>query len=362
MNSSVQIGDRTIGDDHPLFISVEVGTTCNGSLDASLQLIDASAHAGADAIKFMIIGPEYFMSDRNVQYAYECASGARSENMFEMFSGLTFSTKAWQSIASRCKEKGIIFGVTVDYLLGVDLAVELNTAFLKLSSWDTGNVPLIQRMARTGRPLQIDTGPTTAGEIDKMLGWIQTEQCDDVVLVHCSHAAEPSGVNINSVPYMKDVFACPVGFSADNRDHVPELCAIGLGANLIEKTDVARLCNRRPPSHQGPRTGRICGVGEIDSPVRGDVGQTGDRPFSGGPPAEGTVFCERGRQHRHCERHPHRRADAGLQTTRFRHRAGNATADCGAHVQARHQRKRIADMVRCVATNADANSNAIDIE
>ncbi len=235
MNPTVQIADKVIGDGHPVFISVEVGTTCNGDLDASLAMIDAAANAGADAIKFMIIGPEYFMSDRSVVYEYECASGQRRENMYEMFSGLTFTTKEWQSIARRCNEKGIIFGATVDYIPGVNLAVELGAQFLKLSSWDTANVPLIRKMAQAGLPLQIDTGPTTAGDIDKMLGWIRAEDMHDVVLVHCSHAKEASGINVKSVPYMKNVFACPVGYSADDRDHVPELAAVSLGANLIEK-------------------------------------------------------------------------------------------------------------------------------
>ncbi|GJM26160.1 MAG: N-acetylneuraminate synthase [Phycisphaerae bacterium] len=235
MNSNVQIAGKIIGDGHPVFISVEVGTTCNGDLDASLKMIDAAASAGAEAIKFMIIGPEYFMSDRSVVYEYECASGKRHENMFEMFSGLTFTTKEWQAIAARCKERNVIFGATIDYLPGVNLAVELGAEFLKLSSWDTANVPLIRRMAQVGLPLQIDTGPTTAGDIDKMLGWIRAEELQDIVLVHCSHAKEASGVNVKSVPYMKDVFTCPVGYSADDRDQVPDLAAVSLGANLIEK-------------------------------------------------------------------------------------------------------------------------------
>ena len=235
MNQHVRIADKIIGDGQPVFISVEVGTTCNGDLDASLKLIEAASNAGADAIKFMIIGPEYFMSDRSVVYEYECASGQRHENMFEMFSGLTFTTKEWQTIAAHCRKCGIIFGATVDYLPGVNLAVELQTEFLKLSSWDTANVPLIRKMAQAGKPLQIDTGPTTAGDIDKMLGWIRAEEMDDVILVHCSHAKEASGVNVRSVPYMKNVFACPVGYSADDRDQVADLAAVSLGANLIEK-------------------------------------------------------------------------------------------------------------------------------
>jgi sialic acid synthase SpsE len=235
MNPNVRIADKIIGDGHPVFISVEVGTTCNGDLDASLKLIESAASAGADAIKFMIIGPEYFMSDRSVVYEYECASGQRRENMFEMFSELTFTTKEWQTIAAHCKKRGIIFGATIDYLPGVNLAIELGTEFLKLSSWDTANVPLIRRMAQAGLPLQIDTGPTTAGDIDKMLGWIRDEELQDVVLVHCSHAKEASGVNVKSVPYLKNVFGCPVGYSADNRDQVPDLAAVSLGANLVEK-------------------------------------------------------------------------------------------------------------------------------
>jgi N-acetylneuraminate synthase/N,N'-diacetyllegionaminate synthase len=231
----VRIADRWIGGDEPIFIVVETGTTCNGSVETALRMVDAAKEVGADAIKFMIIGPEYFMSDTTVTYEYEWAGGQRSENMFEMFKGLLFSPEEWIRIRDHCREREIIFYATVDYLLGVDLAEQLEVPAYKLSSWDTRHFPLIQRMAQTGKPLEIDLGPNTLSDVEKMLQVIHNEGNDQVILVHCSHAKNDADIHIRTVPYLQQVFGLPVGYSADSRDFVPDLMAVALGTNLIEK-------------------------------------------------------------------------------------------------------------------------------
>jgi len=235
MKPTVTIGGRDIGDGAPLFLAVETGTTANGSLETALRLVDAAKAAGADAIKFMLIDPDAFMSDRTVTYEYEWAGGRRVENMYEMFQKLRFRPDEWQEIAGRCRERGIIFYATVDYLEGVELAERLDVPAYKLSSWDAGNLPLVREMARTGKPLQIDAGPITLAEIDRLLEFIDREGSDQAIIVHCTHATEDDQVNMRSVPYLKRTFHVPVGYSADSRDHVPDLIGLALGANLIEK-------------------------------------------------------------------------------------------------------------------------------
>ncbi|MCB9865196.1 MAG: N-acetylneuraminate synthase family protein [Phycisphaerales bacterium] len=232
---TITIGDRRIGPDEPIFIAVETGVTCNGDVDTALRVIDAAARAGADAVKFMIIGADHFMSDRNVTYEYEWAGGQNAENMYEMFKGLEFTRDQWERIRDHCHERGLVFYATVDYLPGVDLAEELGVPAYKLSSWDTANLPLIKKMAHTGKPLQVDTGPTTLADIDKLLTFVQAHGDSDVVLVHCSHAKTDCGQNLRSIPHLNAVFGVPVGYSADSRDEVPDLLAVALGARLLEK-------------------------------------------------------------------------------------------------------------------------------
>lgn len=235
MTRSVQVGDRLIGPGSPIFIVVETGTTCNGSLETALAMVDAAKEAGADAIKFMIIGPDDFMSDTTVTYDYEHAGGHASENMYQMFKKLVFPPEDWQRIRDYCRTKGIIFYATVDYLRGVDFAEELGVPAYKLSSWDCMNIPLIDRMAATGKPVLVDTGPTTLNELDRLMETMRARGNDQVVLEHCTHAVSDAEVNLLSIPYMEQTFGVPAGYSADSRDHVPDLLAVSLGARMMEK-------------------------------------------------------------------------------------------------------------------------------
>jgi N-acetylneuraminate synthase/N,N'-diacetyllegionaminate synthase len=155
--------------------------------------------------------------------------------MYEMFKGLEFSLKDWLRIRDYCQEKKIIFYATVDYIPGVELAEKFGMIAYKIGSWDATNYPLIQRIAQTGKPFQIDLGPVTISEIEKLLTIIYSEGNDQVLLLHCSHAKTDDAINIRSIPYLKKVFDVPVGYSADSRDFVPDLAAVALGANIIEK-------------------------------------------------------------------------------------------------------------------------------
>jgi N,N'-diacetyllegionaminate synthase len=141
----LEIAGRRIGAGEPVFIAVETGVTCNGSLETALGVVDAAADAGADAVKFMIIGADEFMSDRSVTYDYEWAGGRHSENMYAMFKSLEFSRVDWKRIRQHCQDRGVIFYATVDYGAGVDLGEELGAGAYKLSSWDSANLPLIKR-------------------------------------------------------------------------------------------------------------------------------------------------------------------------------------------------------------------------
>ena len=232
---SIELGGRAIGPGHPIFITVEAGTTSNGNLDTAFRMIDAAKEAGADAIKFMFIEPDSFMSDRSVSYEYEWAGGRVTENMYEMFKGLQFTRDEWRQVRDRCKEVGILFYATVDYLEGIDLGEELGVPAYKLSSWDARHFPLAQKMGSTGKPVQVDCGPTTVAELEMLLATLERAGTRDVILVHCSHAKDDAGANVRSVPYLQQVFGLPSGYSADSRDFVPDIASVALGTHLIEK-------------------------------------------------------------------------------------------------------------------------------
>ena len=234
----VAIGKRIIGPGHPIFIAVEAGSTCNGDLKTAIDMATAAKECGADAIKWQMISPDDLMADKSVMYEYEWAGGTKSENMYQMFKKLTFKSDEWDGLIRHCKSIELPWYTSVDYIAGVDLAEELGCPMYKLSSWDARNFPLIQRMARTGKPIQIDLGPVIEAEITTMLTHIDAHSAVEVpsiVLVHCTHAKTPAEFNLKSIGYLKRQFGWPVGWSSDGREWIPDFIAIGQGASLIEK-------------------------------------------------------------------------------------------------------------------------------
>lgn len=233
---SVSIAGRSIVQDGPVFLVAETGTTSNGDMPTTLRLIDAVADAGMDAIKFQMINPEAFMSDRSVTYSYDWGNGQRAEeNMFEMLQKLRFRDDEWHRISEHCRTHNLPLFATVDYLEGMKVAVSTGMVAIKIGSWDIRAIPLLRAAAATGKPLVLDLGPAHLSEIDRALEVIAEEKNNQVILLHCTHSQTDDEVNLRSVPYLANTFGFPVGYSADTRDDVPDLVAVGLGACMIEK-------------------------------------------------------------------------------------------------------------------------------
>src|SRR3972149_5796720 len=98
MRSVIRIGQKTIGEGHPIFITAECGVTSNYDMEITKKLVDAVAEAGADAIKLIFWFPEEFMSDHTVTYEYETVNGKTSENMFQMLDKLRFTVEEWKDL------------------------------------------------------------------------------------------------------------------------------------------------------------------------------------------------------------------------------------------------------------------------
>jgi len=230
----IGIEGKMIGRGAPLYLAAEVGTTANGDLDTALDLIRASAQAGMDAVKFQMINPDEFMADKGVMYEYESSMGIQKVNMYQMFKGLMFTPDEWAKMVRYAKSINITLFVSVDNLPDVDLAEQLGIPAYKIGAWDIRHYPLIKRVARTGKPILIDLGPSLIGEILQMLHIIEKEGNKQVMLVHECHGALPE-YNMNTIPYLRNTFNLPVGFASDRVIDLPETIAITLGASYIEK-------------------------------------------------------------------------------------------------------------------------------
>ncbi len=235
MRNEIQIRNRKIGKDHPLFIIAEAGVTCNYDIKVTKDLIDIVYDTGADAIKFIFWFPEEIMSDKTISYTYETVSGAKSENMYEMLNELRFSLDEWREVKAYADEKNVIVFATVNSPGGIEYAEALGLEAYKLSSWDYNYFSLWKRIAALGKPMLIDTGPVNTLEVAKVIQLMKDAGNDQSILVHCLHTSNHAEMNMRAIPYMRKTFDTLVGYSSKDRDDETDIMAIVLGALVLEK-------------------------------------------------------------------------------------------------------------------------------
>lgn len=236
IGSHVKIGDRLIGLGQPIFVMADVGLTNGGSLDRAFLLIDICRALGVDAIKFQMIGPEFLLGDKTIAYTYPTLNdGQKTENMFEMFSDLTFSPAQWKRIVAAARNAGLEFVCTSHYLGAVDVLEGCGVNCHKVCSWSVTHKRLIQKMGRTRKPMFMDMGTSTQAMLQELIHWHSNSGGRGTIPLHDFHTKELTEVNFRSIPHIKRNFGCPVGYTSPGRSSHHDFMAIGLGVSVLEK-------------------------------------------------------------------------------------------------------------------------------
>ena len=231
---TIQIGSRTIGRGFPIYLIAEVGTTCLGEYNNAITLIEAAAKAGCDAVKFQIIDP-YQISDKSVTYPMMVNGMIEHVNMFEMFQRLKFAEADWKGISEKCNSMGLEFFATVDFIEGVDLLDRIGVNVHKIGAWDSNYRQLIEKIGRTGKPMFVDLGPTTASEVSDLVRWYCDSGGSSVLFMHDFHTQLDTQMNMRTIQLLNQMYPWPAGFSSPAQDEALDVAAVALGACYIEK-------------------------------------------------------------------------------------------------------------------------------
>lgn len=248
----MRIADRLIAPGAPVFLSVELGVTPNGDLKRALELIDACAHAGADAAKFIVTDADVVMTDREQMFAFHRMRGETPEIVYEPIYDLLkhtqFTFDEWVTIRDHCHLRGLIFYATADHLAAVDMLEALQVPAYKLCAWDIAYQPLIDTMRETHKPILVDVGTATREEVNAAIPIEENEANPDSKYLFV-HAPHPHGAKDWNMERVSGFFrpGHPFGFSSPGRDSWCDFVALGGGACLLEK----RLTFRRdePTGH-----------------------------------------------------------------------------------------------------------------
>lgn len=227
-----------IKDSRP-FIIAEMSGNHNQSLERALAIVDAAAEAGVDAVKIQtytaetmtlaIDKGEFFISDKDSLW--------KGESLYQLYEKAHTPWKWHAPIFERCKERGIMGFSTPFDDTAVDFLEKLGVPCYKIASFENVDLPLIKKVAKTGKPIIASTGMTTVAELDDLVRTARENGCEDLTLLKCtsSYPASPDGTNLRTIPHIKELFDCEVGLSDHTLGIGVAVASIALGATVIEK-------------------------------------------------------------------------------------------------------------------------------
>jgi len=236
MKESIIIGKKEITD-QSLFFIAEIGANFQGDINMAKKMIVEAKKAGADAVKFQSWKKDTLMVEDLWLNKKSDIKEFGFEKMEDLLDFLSLSEDEIIELKKFSDEVGILFSSTPVTFEDVDLLDELDVAFYKVASCDLDNLPLIEHIAKKGKPIIVSTGMGTLKEIALAVDTAVSAGNNKIMLLHCVSLYPPDDeiVNLNNIPFLKEVFKIPVGFSDHTIGISIPLASIALGANLIEK-------------------------------------------------------------------------------------------------------------------------------
>jgi pseudaminic acid synthase len=238
-NTEFRIGDRPVGPGHPCYVIAEAGSNHNRDLDTAFRLIDVAAEAGADAVKFQTYTAEGLYSRRTPDMSYLKDQGlvGERESVWDLIKRVEIPWEWHADLAEHARKAGITFFSTPFQEEAVDLLEGIGVPAYKIASYEVNHLPLIERAARTGKPLLISTGMASLGDIERALDTATAAGARDLLVMHCAVNYPPrfEDLNLRAIATLQAAFRIPIGWSDHTPGHTADVVAVALGACAVEK-------------------------------------------------------------------------------------------------------------------------------
>ena len=229
----IKIGDRKIGDGHPPYVIAEIGVNHNGILDLALQLIDAAVDAGVDAVKFQKRNLEKLYPKK---YLDNVNAGEKNlAYLLPILQRVELSDDDYLRLVEYCQKKEITFMCTPFDTSSADFLDQIGVPAFKVASADMTNLPLLDHLSKTGKPMILSTGMSSMEEVEFTVNFLKEREVE-FALLHCNSAYPASFEDIN-LRFMNQLrnFDVPIGYSGHERGISISIVAAALGANIIER-------------------------------------------------------------------------------------------------------------------------------
>lgn len=238
-NSGIRIGDRLIGAGHAPFIIAEMSGNHNQSLERALEIVDAAAATGAHALKIQTYTADSMTLDldRDEFFIADPKNIWSGTSLYKLYQQAHTPWEWHKAIFDRCREHGVLGFSTPFDAAAVDFLETLDVPCYKIASFENTDLPLIRKVAATGKPMIISTGMASIAELDETVRAARDAGARDLILLKCTstYPATPENTHILTIPHMRELFQCEVGLSDHTMGIGVSVASVALGATVIEK-------------------------------------------------------------------------------------------------------------------------------
>jgi pseudaminic acid synthase len=239
MNNEIKIADKLVGRGHRPFVIAEMSGNHNQSLERALEIVEAAAKTGAHALKIQTYTPDTMTLDLDERefHISDPKSLWAGTSLYKLY-GEAYTPWEWHKpIFDRARELGIIPFSTPFDDTAVDFLESLDVPCYKIASFENTDLPLIRRVAATGKPLIISTGMASIAELDDTVRAAREAGCKDLILLKCTstYPATAENTNILTIPHLRELFDCEVGLSDHTMGVGVSVASVALGATVVEK-------------------------------------------------------------------------------------------------------------------------------
>ena len=236
---NIKIENYQIGLGQPPFIIAEMSGNHNQSLDRALEIVEAAARSGVQALKIQTYTADTMTLDSSDDdfVIRDQDSLWKDQSLYKLYQ-LAYTPWEWhRPIFEHCKKLGLMaFSTPFDHS-AVDFLETLDVPCYKIASFENNDLPLIKRVAQTGKPMIISTGMASLSDLDDLVKTARGNGCKDLVLLKCtsSYPASPKDSNLRTIPHLREMFNCEVGLSDHTLGMGVSVASVALGATVIEK-------------------------------------------------------------------------------------------------------------------------------
>lgn len=231
-------GHRIGGGARP-FVIAEMSGNHNQSLQRALEIVDAAAAAGAHALKIQTYTADTMTLDlaEGGFFIADEKSLWRGKSLYQLYQEAHTPWEWHAPIFERCRTHGMVGFSSPFDATAVDFLENLNVPCYKIASFENTDIPLIRKVAATGKPMIISTGMASEKELEESVTAARTAGCRDLVLLKCTstYPANPENTNILTIPDLRRRFGCTAGLSDHTMGIGVAVASVALGAELIEK-------------------------------------------------------------------------------------------------------------------------------